>query len=131
MFGHFNDVGVAYGSGFIINFSDVVPAYSGLIFGIATSVSSLSAVIGNIIAGIVIKHPTLHDWRRLFLVFSVVYTIGGIIFILWGSAVPEKWATFKAQEQEQNGIHAEEETVSMQEQQQPVDETNQNKHVDA
>jgi MFS family permease len=90
----------------------------------------LNALIGNIIAGIIVKHPTLSHWRKLFLGFFVIYFIGGIIFILLGSAVPEKWATFKSQEQHE--VHAEEEIIPMQEQQQqPGDETNQNKHVNA
>jgi len=38
-----------------------------------------------------------------------------------GSAVPEKWATFKSQEKEQNGVYSQEETVPMQKQQQ-IDE---------
>jgi len=75
-------------------------------------------VIGNIIAGIVIKHPILHDWRKLFILCSILYLIGGIIFILLGSAVPEKWATLKSKEQIENGAHSQEETVPMQEQQQ-------------
>jgi len=101
-----------------VNFSDIVPAYAGLVFGIVTSISSLGAVIANIIAGIIIKRPTLHDWRKLFILFLICYFIGGIIFLLWGSAVPEKWATFKSQEKEQNDVHSEEETVPMGEQEQ-------------
>ena len=42
--------------------------------------------------------------------------------------MPEKWATFKAQEQ--NHVHTEEETVPMQEQK-PVDATVQNAPVNA
>jgi MFS family permease len=95
-----------------VNFSDVVPAYAGLFFGIATSISSLSAVIGNIIAGILIKHPTLHDWRKLFLLFFVVYLIGGIVYLVLGSAVPEKWATLKSLEKD---AHSPEETMPMKE----------------
>jgi len=110
--------GFAYGSGYVVNFSDIVPAYAGLIFGIATSASSLSAVIGNIVAGILIKKPTLYDWRKLFIIFFVVYLIGGIIYLIFGSALPEKWATFKSQEQEQKGAHSQEETTPMQEMQQ-------------
>jgi len=87
-------------------------------FGIATSTASLGAVIGNIIAGIVIKHPILHDWRKLFILCFILYLIGGIIYLLLGSAVPEKWAILKSQDKQQNGAHSPEETVPMQEQQQ-------------
>jgi hypothetical protein len=112
---YLNDLGFAYGSGYVVNFSDVVPAYAGLFFGIATSISSLSAVIGNIIAGILIKHPTLHDWRKLFLLFFVVYLIGGIVYLVLGSAVPEKWATLKSLEKKEKDAHSSEETMPMKE----------------
>ena len=85
-------------------------------FGIATAISSLFAVIGNIIAGIIIKRPTLYDWRKLFIVFFVVYLFGGIIYVLLGSAEPEPWATFKAQEQNRVRAEEDEETVPMREQ---------------
>ena len=100
-----------------------------MIFGIATSVSSLNAIIASFIAGTVIKRPTLFHWRKLFIVFFIVYFIGGIIFILLGSAVPEKWATFRAQEQ--NQVHTEEEEAVPMQEQQTADETTQNEHANA
>jgi len=97
-----------------------------LIFGIATTVSSLNAVIANIIAGIVIKDPTLHNWRKLFILFGIVYLIGGIIYLLLGSAVPEKWATFKSHEQDQNDVQSQEEMLPIQKPQQ----TDESKAID-
>lgn len=86
------------------------------------------------IAGIVIKRPILHDWRKLFILFFIVYLIGGIVYVLWASAVPEKWATLQALEQDRNESHSKEETVPMQEtqqHQQSSDETDEIKHIDA
>jgi hypothetical protein len=31
-----------------------------------------------------------------------MYTIGGSVFLLYGSAVPRKWATFKSEKSKQN-----------------------------
>jgi MFS family permease len=87
-----------------------------LIFGIATTVASFSGIIGNVIAGIIIKQPTLHDWRKLFILFFIVYLIGAIIYIVLGSAVPEEWATFASQEKAQHSAELQEETLPMQEQ---------------
>ncbi|CAF1527284.1 unnamed protein product [Adineta ricciae] len=103
--------GFSYGSGYIVNYADVVPAYAGLIFGIVTTISSFGAVIANIIAGIVIKQPILEDWRKLYILFGIVYLVGGLAFMLWASATPEKWATLESQ-QEKETI---EETVPMKE----------------
>jgi hypothetical protein len=90
----------------------------------------MSGVLGNVIAGVLIKHPTLHEWRKLFILFSFVHLFGGIIFLILGSAVPEEWATFESQEQAQNNAQSQEETLPMKEPIQ-MDETNQATHITA
>lgn len=92
-------IGFALGSGFLVNFADIVPAYSGLIFGIANTFASLSGFLGNIIASILIKQPILSDWRKVFIPFIIIYFIGGIVFLLYGSAEPLKWARFPHQDE--------------------------------
>jgi MFS family permease len=107
---------MAYGSGYIVNFVDVMPAFSSIIFGITTAAATLGALFGNVIAGLVIKQPILEDWRKLFILFSIVYFIGGIVYLLYGSAEPRSWATFKAHDEQQNNDKKrEEEMVPMQE----------------
>ncbi len=88
--------GLGYGSGYMVNFADIVPAYSGIIFGIANTFASLAGLIGNLVAGIVIKNPILEQWRKLYIMFGIVYVIGGVVYILFGSAIPRKWAKFQA-----------------------------------
>jgi hypothetical protein len=100
----------AYGSGYIVNFVDVMPAFSSIVFGITTAAATVGALGANIIAGVIIKKPVLEDWRKLFIIFSVIYFIGGISYVLLGSAKPRKWATLKAQGKQQQ----EEEAIPMQ-----------------
>jgi MFS family permease len=88
--------GLGYGSGYMVNFADIVPAYSGVIFGIANTFASLAGLIGNIVAGIVVKEPILEQWRKLYIMFGIVYVFGGIVYILFGTAIPRKWAKFQA-----------------------------------
>jgi MFS family permease len=88
---------MAYGSGYVVNFGDVAPAYSSIIVGIGSALGTVGALIGNLIASVVIKQPVLEDWRKLFILFSIMYTIGGIVYLIYGSAVPRKWATFKSE----------------------------------
>ncbi|CAF2453705.1 unnamed protein product [Rotaria sp. Silwood2] len=87
--------GLGYGSGYSVNFADIVPAYSGVIFGIANTFASLAGLIGNLVAGMVVKQPVFEQWRKLFVMFGIVYFIGGLVFLLFGSAVPRKWAKFQ------------------------------------
>lgn len=109
--------GIGYGSGYIVNFADIVPAYSGVIFGVANSLASLAGLLGNTIAGIVVKQPILEQWRILYIMFGIVYFIGGVVYLIYGSAIPRKWATFQTANNtvKQEIVLNEEETVPMNE----------------
>lgn len=109
--------GIGYGSGYIVNFADIVPAYSGVIFGVANSLASLAGLLGNTIAGIVVKQPILEQWRILYIMFGIVYFIGGTVYLIYGSAIPRKWATFQTANNtvKQETVLNEEETVPMNE----------------
>ena len=43
----------------------------------------------NVIAGILIEESKLNSWRRIFVIFSFVYVVGGIIYLFFGSAVDQ------------------------------------------
>ncbi|CAF1138238.1 unnamed protein product [Rotaria sordida] len=88
--------GLGYGSGYVVNFADIAPAYSGVIFGLANTFASLAGLIGNLVAGLIIKKPVLEQWRKLYIMFGIIYFFGGLVYIFYGSAVPRKWATFQA-----------------------------------
>jgi MFS family permease len=106
---------MAYGSGYIVNFADILPVYSSVVFGITTAAATVGALLANLIAGLVIKRPVLEDWRKLFILFSIIYFIGGIVYIILGSAKPRKWATYQAEIQLENIDKTQaEETVPMQ-----------------
>ncbi|CAF3466602.1 unnamed protein product [Rotaria socialis] len=94
--------GLPYGSGYVVNFADVVPAFSGVIFGLANTFASLAGLTGNIVAGIIVKQPVLAQWRKLYIMFSVVYLFGGIVYLIYGSGVARKWATFQAVDNDDN-----------------------------
>ncbi|CAF4061355.1 unnamed protein product [Adineta steineri] len=105
--------GLGYGSGYVVNFADIVPAYSGVIFGLGNSFASIAGVIGNIIAGMIVTKPVLEQWRKLFIMFGIVYFIGGIVFLLFGSAVPRKWAKFQSVNNEKEKKLNDEEIIPM------------------
>lgn len=88
-------LGLGYGSGYCVNFADIVPAYSGIIFGLANTFASIAGLTGNIVAGMIVKKPILEQWRKLFFMFGIVYFLGGLVFLIFGSARPRKWAEFQ------------------------------------
>jgi MFS family permease len=97
--------------------------------------ATVGAIVSNIIAGFVIKQPILEDWRKLFILFSIVYFIGGVVYLLYGSAVPRKWATFKSQKSEEKTNDDQGEAMTMLERHTDVPlitkdtDTNQTKHL--
>lgn len=97
----------------MVNYGDIVPAYSSLIFSAAGTVTTGTALLTNILAGFILKRPVLADWRKLFIPFAIGYFIGGLVFLLYGSAVPRKWATLKPQNQIVNGMHEDVEASKM------------------
>ncbi len=111
-------LGLGYGSGYCVNFTDIVPAYSGIIFGLANTFASLAGLIGNIVAGVIVNKPVLEQWRKLFVMFGIVYFIGGLAFLCFGSAVPRKWAKFQTIKIKQEEKLNDEEFVPMNEQDQ-------------
>jgi uncharacterized membrane protein len=62
----------------------------------------------------------LEQWRKLFVMFGIVYFIGGLVFLLFGSGVPRKWAKFqvKNQQQQEEEKLNDDEIVPMNEQEQ-------------
>lgn len=82
--------GFGYGSGYIVNFADVAPIYSSILFGLSITFGSIGSIGANVIAGFLIEDSDLNSWRRIFIIFSIVYVIGGIIYLLYGSAIDQK-----------------------------------------
>lgn len=49
----------------------------------------MGSIGANVIAGILIEESNLNSWRRIFIIFSFVYVVGGIIYLIFGSAVDQ------------------------------------------
>ncbi|CAF3775277.1 unnamed protein product [Rotaria sp. Silwood1] len=94
--------GFGYGSGYVVNFADIVPAYSSLLFGLSITFGSLASLSANFLAGFIIKQPILSDWQYIFIIFIFVYTIGGLVYLVFGSAIPRKWALVVREEHNTN-----------------------------
>jgi hypothetical protein len=74
--------------------------------------------MGNVVAGIIVNKPVLEQWRKLFVMFGIVYFIGGIVFLCFGSAVPRKWAKFQTVNTKSQDKLNDEEIIPMKEQKQ-------------
>ena len=95
---------ISYGSGYAVNFVDIAPAYSSIVFALGNTISTIDAFISNLIAALIIKRPIIEDWRKLLLLFSIIYIIGGVVYLFYGSAVARKWATWNHQKLKTNSV---------------------------
>uniref|UniRef100_A0A0N4Z7B2 MFS domain-containing protein n=1 Tax=Parastrongyloides trichosuri TaxID=131310 RepID=A0A0N4Z7B2_PARTI len=88
--------GVAFScgvSGFYTSIISIAPAYSGLM----TSICMIFGMIGNATApnifSIINQNGTQEEWSRMYVAIACVNILSGIIFLIFGSADIQEWAT--------------------------------------
>ncbi|XP_015919700.1 putative inorganic phosphate cotransporter isoform X2 [Parasteatoda tepidariorum] len=65
---------------------DMTPTYCGPLFGLVSTIASLSGFIIPILSGKLTKdEQTMAQWHKMFLITVVVVTLNGVVFLLWGS----------------------------------------------
>jgi hypothetical protein len=53
---------MTYDSGYVVNFANIAPVYSSIICAVGSTISTIGALAGNIIAALVIKQTVIEDW---------------------------------------------------------------------
>lgn len=80
-----------YGS-FLINPLDLAPKYASIIMGLAATFGSLSAIIGPVTTGYIVTHQSRSEWTVVFLICSVMYTVGTVFYLIFASGKLQPWA---------------------------------------
>lgn len=80
-------------AGYLGNGLDIAPNFSGTIFGIANTLSSLGGFLSTYMVGIITneKSSTFAQWRIIFYILSATYIIGAIAFAIFGTGNLQKW----------------------------------------
>lgn len=73
--------------------TDMSNEYASTIFAIANMICSSSGLAPQIIGPLLDMHPTApkHTWWAIFSAVAVLNIIGGIAFLIWGTAEPKNW----------------------------------------
>jgi len=71
--------------GFWVNHLDIAPNYSGILLGITNTFATIPGIIGNTFTGWILDQT--NNWNIVFLVASLVYTFGAIIYLFFGEGV--------------------------------------------
>ncbi|XP_011136640.1 sialin isoform X1 [Harpegnathos saltator] len=79
-------------AGYLGNGLDIAPNFSGTIFGIANTFSSLGGFISSFMIGtITYQNQTYTQWTIVFWTLAAMYCIGAIVFVTFGTGELQKW----------------------------------------
>lgn len=79
-------------AGYLGNGLDIAPNFSGTIFGIANTLSSLGGFLSSYMVGVITyKNQSYDQWKIIFWVLAGTYTFGAFCFAFFGSGELQKW----------------------------------------
>ncbi|KAI5713304.1 hypothetical protein M8J75_015283 [Diaphorina citri] len=78
-------------AGYLGNGLDIAPNFSGTIFGLANTLSSFGGFVSSHIVGV--RH--FRPWQYVFMVLTTTYTVGAIVFLIFGTGQLQPWNTPK------------------------------------
>ncbi|XP_043194451.1 putative inorganic phosphate cotransporter isoform X1 [Amphibalanus amphitrite] len=79
-------------SGYNINHMDLAPNFAGTLMGLTNCVATLAGVLAPFATGYVINgHPTLENWRTVFMTAAGFFVFGNTVFCVFGTAKQQKW----------------------------------------
>lgn len=79
-------------AGYLGNGLDIAPNFSGTIFGMANTLSSLGGFLSSYMVGSITYHnQTYGQWRYIFWILAVIYIVGALAFGLLGSGQLQEW----------------------------------------
>ncbi|XP_020709772.2 sialin [Athalia rosae] len=78
--------------GFLGNGLDIAPNFSGTIFGMANTLSSLGGTVSSFMVGtLTFENQTFPQWRIIFWILAAVYLTGALMFTIFGTGELQSW----------------------------------------
>lgn len=72
---------------------DMAPQYSGTLFGISSTVGSMSGFLSPLFTGYVTQqNVSIDQWSIVFYTAAAIFVVGLGCFLVWGSAELQPWA---------------------------------------
>lgn len=79
-------------AGYLANGLDIAPNFSGTIFGMANTLSSIGGWLSTfMVATITSENHSFEQWRYVFWILVIVYTVGAATFLVFGTGVEQPW----------------------------------------
>ncbi|XP_055920706.1 putative inorganic phosphate cotransporter [Eupeodes corollae] len=78
--------------GYMVNHMDLSPNFAGTMMGISNGFSNILSLLAPLVVGAVVENDSNPaEWRIVFYITGGVYLICNSLFLLFGSAVVQKW----------------------------------------
>ncbi|KAK6628099.1 hypothetical protein RUM44_010581 [Polyplax serrata] len=79
-------------AGYLSNGLDIAPNFSGTIFGLANTLSSLGGFLSTLMVGTLTQDNQVYQqWQIVFWILSATYITGGLTFLLFGTGELQPW----------------------------------------
>lgn len=91
-------------AGYLANALDIAPNFSGTIFGMANTLSSIGGWLSTkMVAALTNKNDTFEQWKYVFWILFGTYTFGSLMYLIFGTGKLQKWNSVGRRESEVNG----------------------------
>lgn len=79
-------------AGYLGNGLDIAPNFSGTIFGLANTLSSLGGYLSAMMVGMITYHnQTYAAWSTIFWILAGTYFVGAVTFFFFGTGELQSW----------------------------------------
>ncbi|XP_054014849.1 putative inorganic phosphate cotransporter [Hylaeus anthracinus] len=83
---------IAIYCGHNVNHMDLSPNFAGSLMGVTNTAANVCSILAPLAASVVVKDPTsVLEWRNIFFLSAVIYFLGNLLFILFGTSKIQKW----------------------------------------
>ena len=79
---------------------DLAPLHAGKIMGVSYTFANLGSIAAPLTVGALTdQQPTRLQWEKMFCITAIVYGIGALVFLMFGSGERQSWADDNADDQ--------------------------------
>ncbi|XP_031777615.1 sialin-like isoform X4 [Nasonia vitripennis] len=89
-------------SGFSVNYLDIAPKHASVLWGMGNTVGTLPGIISPVVTGYLVPNKTPDEWRIVFIIASVIYFVGALIYGIFTSGEEQHWAKVKDEKSNRN-----------------------------
>ncbi|KHN82704.1 Sialin [Toxocara canis] len=80
-------------SAFSVNHLDLAPQYAGHLMGLSNTVATLPGMISPLTVGAIVSEHLASQWRIVFYLTAVIYTLGAAVYWRWASGQLQPWSS--------------------------------------